>query len=415
MPNPNNRFSAVTQTQTFASKSSGSATPALFTLSLLAAALFTTTSASASGLFLQEAVIANAGTTGAGDGVYTGSAAAMWANPATMSGMGKSLTTVNALGLDIEMKYRDASGDSTNNGKASTTMPSVGIFHARQLNDDVHLGFALGTVGGTSLDYGSEWGGATLMSDTTLTALQFNPSVSYQVNDQVSIGGGIQFNWASLEMGVLGGQVNIEQSSDWAYGFNLGAMYQHSENLNLGFSFRSKVEHDFKTNLSGPLQSGVATELAVPAIADISSRYALTNDLNLLASIQFHRWSEWDETSFGDNLAIDRDWDNVWKFAIGTDYRLNEDWRLKAGFSYETSPQDDPTKQWVDLPVGDQYRYSVGASTKWQEYTFDVFYEFADLGSVDIARNGVIPNHGPINVNGSFDGRIHFIGASMTF
>ncbi|MGF1756061.1 outer membrane protein transport protein, partial [Vibrio makurazakiensis] len=195
----------------------------IFTFSLVAAALMSATPASASGLFLQEAVIANAGTTGAGDGVYTESAAAIWANPATMSGMGKSLTTVNALGLDIEMKYNDATGDATKNGKASTTMPSVGVFHARQINEDVHLGIALGTVGGSSLDYGSEWGGSALMSDTTLTALQFNPSLSYKVNEQLSLGGGVQFNWASLAMGIASGNVNLEQSSDWAYGFNLGA------------------------------------------------------------------------------------------------------------------------------------------------------------------------------------------------
>ena len=407
MPNPTKHLATATHHQSMTSKSSDSSAPSLFTLSLLTAALFTANSVSASGLFLQEAVIANAGTTGAGDGVYTGSAAAMWANPATMSGMGESLTTVNALGLDIEMKYRDANGDASKNGNASTTMPSVGIFHARQLDEGLHLGFALGTVGGTSLDYGSNWGGANLMSDTSLTALQFNPSVSYQLNEQVSIGAGVQFNWASLEMGVLAGQVNIEQSSDWAYGYNLGVMYHATEKWDIGASFRSKVEHDFSTNLSGQLQLPVSTQLAVPAIADVSSSYALTDDLNLLASIQFHRWSEWDETSFGGNLAIDRDWDDVWKFAFATDYRLNEDWRLKAGFSYETSPQDDPTKQWVDLPVGEQYRYSIGASTQWEEYTFDVFYEYADLGSVEIDC--------AVNVQGTFDGRIHFIGVSMTF
>ncbi|MGF1756235.1 outer membrane protein transport protein, partial [Vibrio makurazakiensis] len=191
-------------------------------------------------------------------------------------------------------------------------------------------------------------------------------------------------------------------------------MYQYNEKLNIGASFRSKVEHEFDTNLSGPMQVGIVTELAVPAIADISSSYALTNDLNLLASIQLHRWSEWDQTSFGDQVAIQRDWEDVWKFAIGTDYRLNADWRLKAGFSYETSPQDDPTKQWVDLPVGEQYRYSVGASTQWEEYTFDIFYEYADLGSVDIARDGRVEGQF-LDVTGSFDGRIHFIGASMTF
>ncbi len=99
--------------------------------------------------------------------------------------------------------------------------------------------------------------------------------------------------------------------------------------------------------------------------------------------------------------------DDVWHFAVGTDYRLNDAWRLKAGVSYETSPLDDPSKQWVDLPVGEQWRYSVGASTQWDEYTFDMFYEYADLGSTEIDN--------ALNMKGQFDGRIHFVGVSVTF
>ena len=64
--------------------------------------------------------------------------------------------------------------------------------------------------------------------------------------------------------------------------------------------------------------------------------------------------------------------------------------------------------QWVDLPVGEQYRYSVGASTSLDDITMDMFYEYADLGSVDMNR----PN---VNVNGTFDGRIHFVGVNFTF
>ncbi|MGF1697195.1 outer membrane protein transport protein [Vibrio lamellibrachiae] len=391
------------------------ATP-IFALSLLGAAMFSATAANASGLFMQEAIVANAGTGGAGDGVYTQSAAAMWANPATMSHMGESLTTINTMLLDLEMKYAD-SGDKQN-GKADTVMPSIGIFHARQLNDDVHLGLALGTVGGSSASYGNDWAGSNLMTDVTLTALQFNPSLSFRVTDQVSWGIGAQFNWASLEMGLASGSVQLDKASDWAYGFNAGVMYKQSEKLDLGFSFRSKVEHDFSTTLSGPAGNNpaVASEISVPAIVDLSASYAATNQLNILASIQLHRWSEWDETVFDfgvvdtNPIAIDRDWDDVWKFALGADYQLNTDWRLKAGFSYETSPQDDPSKQWVDLPVGDQYRYSVGATTTWDDYTFDVFYEYADLGSVDIAKGGQ-----NVGINGTFDGRIHFVGMSVTF
>ena len=383
-----------------------------FTYSLAATAIFTSLNAFASGLFLQEAVVANAGTAGAGDGVYTRSAAAMWTNPATMSHMGESKTTINTMAFDLEMKYQD-NQDSSGDGKGHSVLPSFGAFHAHQVTDKLHLGIALGAVGGSSLDYGSEWAGRLLLEEITLTAMQVNPSLSYKLNDQWSVGAGIQLSWAALQQTTSA--LTVKQDTDWVYGYNLGVMYTPTDKLKLGASYRSKLEHEFNNDVKGQTNIGLlnslSTDIVVPEIIDLSASYALNHQLDLLASIQLHRWSEWDTTvlDFGTQiggLQIDRDWDDVWKFAVGADYQLNSDWRLKAGFSYETSPQDDPTMQYVDLPVGEQYRYSVGASTYWDDILIDVFYEYADLGSVDMDR---------FMVDGSFDGRIHFVGVSATF
>ncbi|CAH7252849.1 Long-chain fatty acid transport protein [Vibrio chagasii] len=381
-----------------------------FTYSLAATAIFTSLNAFASGLFLQEAVVANAGTTGAGDGVYTRSAAAMWTNPATMSHMGESKTTINTMAFDLEMQYQD--NGNKQDGKAHTVMPSFGAFHAHQVTDKLHLGIALGAVGGSSLDYGSNWAGAALLEDITLTAMQVNPSLSYKMNDQWSVGAGVQFSWAAFQQTTS--MLTAKQDTDWAYGYNLGVMYTPTDKLKLGASYRSKLEHEFNNEVKGlgDVANSLSTDIALPEIIDFSASYALNSQLDLLASVQFHRWSAWDETvlDFGatdlGGVPIERDWADVWKFAVGADYQLNSDWRLKAGFSYETSPQDDPTMQYVDLPVGEQYRYSVGASTYWDDILIDVFYEYADLGSVDMDR---------FMVDGSFDGRIHFVGVSATF
>ncbi|WP_210449398.1 OmpP1/FadL family transporter [Vibrio crassostreae] len=389
-----------------------------FTYSLAATAIFTSLNAFASGLFLQEAVVANAGTAGAGDGVYTRSAAAMWTNPATMSHMDESKTTINTMAFDLEMKYQD-NQDSSDDGKGHSVLPSFGAFHAHQVTDKLHLGIALGAVGGSSLDYGSDWAGAALLEDITLTAMQVNPALSYQINDQWSVGAGVQFSWAAFQQTTS--ILTAKQDTDWAYGYNLGVMYTPTDKLKLGASYRSKLEHEFNNEVKGlgNVANSLSTDIALPEIIDFSASYALNSQLDLLASVQFHRWSAWDETvlDFGatdlGGVPVERNWDDVWKFAVGADYQLNSDWRLKAGFSYETSPQDDPSMQWVDLPVGEQYRYSVGASTYWDDILIDVFYEYADLGSVDMNRN--LAGSQVNLLNGSFDGRIHFVGVSATF
>ncbi|WP_103879982.1 OmpP1/FadL family transporter [Vibrio hangzhouensis] len=374
----------------------------------------------ASGLLLQEAVTANAGTAGAGDGVYTESAAASWANPATMSFMGEQLTTVNAMLLNLDMDYIDNS-PAQSNGQATTTMPSVGMFHVRQISDNLHLGLNFGVVGGSSIEYGSDWAGAPYLDKAFMTAVQLNPNLSYRVNDNLSVAVGAQLNYGLLEASTSTLQTDL--GSDWAYGFTLGAMYSRDD-WSLGLSYHSKLIHEFSVKASSDAINEpipVNTELAIPAIVDLSGRYAVNDKLSLLSSVQFHQWSEFKETAlYNDNVSqsIDRQWQDVWKFAAGGEYQLNQKWALKAGFSYETSPQDDPSLQWVDLPVGEQFRYSVGARTQWDGKTVDFFYEFADFGSMPIQRQ-VGPNPGNLDglpdLDGTFEGHIHFVGLNVSF
>ncbi|GEA50240.1 long-chain fatty acid transporter [Vibrio inusitatus NBRC 102082] len=407
-----NRLSSITSTVT-AKQSSNLSLSRLAVMTSLAFATTMPTMANASGLFLQEAVTANAGVAGAGDGVYTDSAAAMWTNPATMSFMGESLTTINVMAFDLKMKFHDADTPAQD-GEAQSYLPSISIFHAHQVSEKVHLGLALGAAGGSSLSYGDDWAGAGALDSITLNVIVLNPSLSYKINEQWSVAGGVQFSWAAFEQSTA--LISTKQDTDWAYGYNLGVMYRPTDSLDLGLSYRSKSEHSFDAELH-KLPLSVSTDIEVPEIVDLSTRYGFNKELNLLASIQFHRWSAWDQTVLDlggpiNGVSIKRDWDDVWKFAIGADYKLNSDWRLKAGFSYETSPQDDPEKQWVDLPVGEQYRYSVGASTNWDNVGIDFFYEYADLGEVESAKR--FANNNLVGVNGTFDGRIHFVGVNFT-
>ena len=375
--------------------------------------LLISANSNASGFFLPEATYSNLGTAGAGDGVHSDSAAAMFTNPATMSHMGASKFTGNVTVMDLQMEYYDTHTSSPNSGNAiaNDVMPTLGLYYVKQLSDTVHGGIALASQGGMAADYGSDWGAAFALNDITLMTMQLNSSVSVQVSEKWSLGGGLQFSYASYEMNATG--PSFEQGDDWAVGYNLGALYQHSERLKIGLSYRSAIEHEIDTTtLSNSVDATIGLE--IPAIADISMAYSLSSDWDLLASVQWHNWSAWDTTPVcvaGGDASVIRDWEDVWHFALGTEYKLNRDWRLKAGISYETSPQDDPSKQNADLPVGEQWRYSVGASTKVNDYLIDFYYEYADLGSVEVDQSKIAN----IGYAGHFDGRLHFIGMSVTY
>ncbi|WP_117232702.1 OmpP1/FadL family transporter [Vibrio maerlii] len=390
------------------------------TLAVLAT-LGLASSAHASGFFLQEAAYANLGTAGAGDGVYTDSSAAIWTNPAVMSHMDSELTTISGTLLNLDIDYYDEAGNHNTN--TNSTLPVVSFFHVEQLNEDLKLGLAFSSPGGATLDYGSDWDGASQLTDVALLTYQFNPSLSYKINDQWSVAAGAQINYAFLQGNTS--VLELDTATDWAFGYNLGVMYQATEKLRLGLSYRSELNHEFESDLyAGENQRNYSTELPAAAISDLSASYQLTDKLALLASVQQHHWSSMEETridiSGGSGgpfpYTIDREWDDVWKFAGGAEYQLTSSWSVKAGYSYETSPLDDPANQSPDLPVGEQHRYSIGVSKQFEDSRLDVYYQYSDFGEMDIeqtAKGGIL--RPSLELDGHFTGAVHFIGASYTY
>ena len=383
---------------------------------LIVSTLGMTAFAHASGTFLQEATYANLGTAGAGDGVYTDTATSIWTNPAIMSHMKTEQTTVTGTLLNLDISYTDTG--SKPGASSNSTLPTAGFFHVIDLENDFKVGLAFGSPGGASLDYGQEWAGNRQLTDVALLTYQFNPSVSYSVNDKWSIAAGAQIDYAVLEGNTSA--LNLGKASDWAFGFNLGTVYQATDKLRLGASYRSEINHKFEADLGTPLNQGsYRTSLPSAAITDLSAAYQVSERLTLMSSIQHHNWSTMTSTdidihlpNYNDIYSIQRDWQDVWRISVGSEYALSSTWSLKVGYAYETSPLDDPSKLSPDLPVGEQHRYSIGFGKKLDDGRIDFYYQYADFGDMDIAQT---PQGSPIGLNGTFTGNVHFIGASYTY
>ncbi len=373
--------------------------------------------ANASGLFLQEASYANLGTAGAGDGVYTESAASIWTNPAIMSHMENETTTISGTLLNLDIDYYDEAG--THETNSNSTLPLASFFHVIDFENDLKMGLAFSSVGGATLDYGDQWSGAPQLTDVALLTYQFNPSLSYKIDDKWSVGGGAQINYAFLQGNTQG--LELDTATDWAFGYNLGVVYQATEKLRLGLSYRSELISEFESDLyAGDTKGSYSTELPAAAISDFSASYQLTDKLALLTSIQQHHWSSMEKTVI--NLStdsgtipypIERDWEDVWRLSGGVEYQLNSGWSLKAGYAYETSPLDDASKQSADLPVGEQHRYSIGVGKQFEDSRLDVYYQYSDFGEMDIEQDRFRLDE--LNLGGHFTGTVHFIGASYTY
>ena len=215
----------------------------IYSLTLISSALVLTFQVNAAGTLVQEMSKMTVSTAGAGSAVLAENASVAYSNPAGMSYIEGNALSVNAAAMDLGIYYHDDTDSSLDNDNAGGIQPYGSIYYVHQLNDDIHLGMSVSAQGGSALDYGTSYAGALSLNDLKLSVIQFNPSVSYQVNDKLSIGGGLQIDYASFEESLLYGQGNIETDS-WTLGYNLGLMYQIDENNRLGVTYRSRMEHD---------------------------------------------------------------------------------------------------------------------------------------------------------------------------
>ena len=142
------------------------------------------------------------------------------------------------------------------------------------------IGVNITNPAGNSLVWGDNWAGAEFVQEVSLKAFNIQPTVSYKINDFISVGAGLMIDFGSFSqskglvaansfnaLGTLASglsammpsiaplpgmiqsfnnqvpvAIELEGSSKVAYGFNVGALVNITPKLTLGVNYRSKVE-----------------------------------------------------------------------------------------------------------------------------------------------------------------------------
>lgn len=376
-------------------------TTAIFSSSLHAAG-FQVSEQSASGLgraFAGEAAIAD--------------------NPGVISRNPASMTKFEAMAIssqgsivlpDIDVIAHDApNGEQTANDVAPIAfVPST--YFVQPLSDKLTWGVSLFSNYGVTTDYPDDFYDGTSAGKTSLITINLNPSIAYQVTDQWSIGLGVSAVYAKAELFRHYGQnalpffpaiqpsdktVNLEGDT-WAFGWNIGMLFELNENHRFGLAYRSQVDLDFDgdfTDYSG-LALGTArrgdtinAQLAapLPATAEFSGFHQLNHQLALHYSVFWTQWSQFtelkatsNECNFGGQLPgicllKEEQYDDAFRWAIGGTYAMNKQLTLRAGFAYD----EQGGKATLSIPDTDRLWYSAGASYQYSDrLSFDLGFSY---------------------------------------
>jgi long-chain fatty acid transport protein len=388
-------------------------------------------SAHAGGLYLYELGTPDVGAAAAGWAARAQDAATVFTNPAGMTRLEKSelLIGVQPLYLRAEFSPDADTTTSGSDGDASTWLPAGGLYYVHNLMPKLKIGVSAVGYFGLGLEYENDWVGRYYVQEITLQALGIQPAVAYQVTDWLSFGAGVVALYGVLEQKAAvnnigpnqpDGRLKIEDD-DWTYQVNLGVLVEPRKGTRFGLTYLSEGELEFKdkpnfSNLGpgleavlrakGLLDAEIEVDFTMPKALMLSGYHELTDHWAIMGNLGWQDWSEFgkvgvtvasEDTS---SLTVDRNYKDTWHAAVGVHYRVAAPWLLTAGLAYDSSMVDDDDRT-PDLPLGEQWRFGLGARYDWSEkLALGVGYIFLWSGDLDMDVN-----RGPLagRVSGTYE------------
>ena len=395
--------------------------------------LSTSTVTHAAGFQLAEYSATGLGRAYAGEAAMADGADAQWRNPAMLTYLEGTQVSVGAIyvdpNIDIDGTSTSMMGQSTSSNSSdfahSAVIPNFYVSH--KYNDKFALGFAAGTNYGMETDLGKDFGGANHGNEASVTTMELNLNAAYQVLESVSIGGGIRYIMAEGSFGAVstanslvplpaGTALKYMEGDDTAWGWQVGTAWQINESNRLGFTYKSEVDltleghaKGFGFNQANPAahKSG-SMDLALPATAELASFHQLTDKVAVHASINWTNWSSFKElvADFPGENSVEikqENWEDNYRFALGTTYQMTPKLALRSGIAYDTSAVSEEHRT-ATIPETDRTWLSIGAGYQWSEQlTLDAGFTY--ILAKDAKMHETDPGFGGADMfGGSFEG-----------
>ncbi|OCH12832.1 MULTISPECIES: outer membrane protein transport protein [unclassified Aliivibrio] len=368
----------------------------LFSKTLLAATItLATQQATAAGFQLNAQSATGLGRAFAGDAVIADNASVMSRNAAAMALFDSSQFSagLNYIDTDIEVsdiKYGAQDIDDANNGSGT---PVPNIYYIHRLNDKWAFGAGIYSNFGTENNFENDFGtshttiGASALGGTTeIKSVNFALTTSYRINEQWSVGGGLDIIYGA---GTLKRQVSVKNpvtgdiataatlvdidATGTGLGFNLGTVYELDERNRFGFSYHYSPEIEAE-------DGNQKVTLPLPDMIEFSGYHEIKDTkFAVHYSVQYIGWSDFDQIKFTNNPSglseSTYDWQNGMHYAIGGTYFLNDAWTLRAGYMYDTAAQDELTS--ISVPDSDRQWFSAGFSYHFEKkHTVDFGFTY---------------------------------------
>jgi long-chain fatty acid transport protein len=379
----------------------------------------------ASGFQLKENSVKATGRAYAGSAAAAGDASVVINNPAAMTLF--DTTTVQADVHAIDLSYEldstgtDAFGRPLNGGDGGNAGGVAAVPATSAIipvgDTGLTFGAAISAPFGLKTEYDRDWRGRYHAVESDVKIVDLTLALSLDLTDRFSVGAGAIIEHAEVTLSnaidfgssvcrpsaATGGlpppfclplgsntygpqrndgfaEINGEDTS---FGWTAGLHWRPTDNLSIGFSHRSEIDHELEgeadftvpANVTPILAVGapnqfidtdVVAKLTTPSITTLSAAWQVTDAFALMADVSATDWHslreiniDYQGASRQPNTIETFDWEDTLFYSIGAEYALSDAFTLRAGLAYDETPVQDEHRS-PRLPDNDRNWYSVG-------------------------------------------------------
>ncbi len=377
--------------------------------------LVSTSAASANGFQVNLGGQKNIGMGGVGVGLSLDQAA-MFYNPGALALVRENGVQVGVNFAIARVGYRSTEGGPQRNLQGQPVVVPFNFYAGFGPKDAKYkFGVAVYTPYGSTLKYANGWEGRYALTEITLQAVYVQPTFSYAITPQLSVGAGLTilaYGNVNLQRDVPlptgDGHITLDGKAKTKFGVNAGIFFKPSDKLSVGVSYRSKIDAKVENGdltLSGLPAAGspsaalinprftadkFSATLPLPAVASIGLGVMPNEKLTIGLDAALTFWSTYKTLDFGfsgnsglinnsSTSTSKRYYQDALTFRLGGQYKVNDKLAVRAGTAYDFSAVKTGYVG-PETPDADRYHITAGVSYNVTEkFGIDASYLFENF------------------------------------
>lgn len=358
-------------------------------------------------------------------------ASAVWYNPAGMTQLSGTQVMGGLIAIypAITHENNTVNPGTTDVSKREIHLP-IHLYATYNTNDRLSFGIGVNNPFGLATDWDKADSATKYVATySKVVTTEINPNFAYKINSNLSFAAGIAYVTlrATLEKTVnVGTDTNFRLSGDGdGWGVNAAVLYKISDSIGAGLSYRSRVKVDIDGNaeLSGVASASASTSITLPDLIQAGVSYKASESLTLNADIDVTMWSTYDrivvESTFPlFNATDEKGWKDVWCLRLGGQYKLSDQWKVKAGYLYDKNPVNEERFE-TRIPDSNRQGVSIGVGYAKGNISVDAAYLYLRFNnrtiSNSLADNDANPLTPDDSLNGTYKSQAHLAGITVGY